>query len=96
MQFYARLSIVPFTFIHLGIIMWYFLYWDFFPKYSLRRLLPWLFLVISFVAIPLLQVAIYSKMVSVKAIDDPFVVLIIIGESVLSLGLIFYLLRRRS
>lgn len=97
MLLYARISITPFILVELGIVAWYFLYWDLFPKYSIKRLVPWLIFVASLIVIPLLQIGIYRKITSVKAIEDIFVFIVIFFESLFSVALIFYmLLERRS
>jgi len=95
MLFYARLLITPLILVELGIVAWYFLYWDLFPQYSIKRLVPWLIFIISLVTIPLLQIGIYRAITSVKAIEDIFVFLVIFLESLLSAALIFYLLLKR-
>ena len=51
-----RLTIILLVPIELGIVAWYFLYWDLFPKYSIRRLLPWLIFAVTGIGIPLLQI----------------------------------------
>lgn len=87
----------PLTLVELGIVGWYFLYWDQFPKYSIRRLLPWASFLISLIGIPLLQIAIYKDTTSKNAVDDPFIPILIFTESVASIALTLYLLwRRRS
>ncbi len=88
----AILFLVP---VELGIVAWYFLYWDLFPKYSVRRLLPWLILVLSAVGIPLLQMLIYKSITSTAKINDPYVGIIIFVESVMAVTLLFYLLFKR-
>jgi len=92
---FPRLLITPLIFAELGMVVWYLLYWDLFPKYSIRRLVPWLFFVASFIAIPLLQIFIYRRIASEKKIDDLFVPLVICFESITSVALGFYLLLRR-
>jgi hypothetical protein len=82
--------------IEAGIVAWYFLYWDLFPKYSVRRLLPWLiFIIITGIGIPLLQISVYRSITSLTKIDDPFVFLVIFFESVTSAALAFYILVKR-
>jgi hypothetical protein len=88
----AILFLVP---IELGIVAWYLLYWDLFPKYSVRRLLPWFIFILGAIGIPLLQTFIYRS--SVTKIDDAFVEITIFVESALPVALTFYLLfKRRS
>jgi hypothetical protein len=90
----AILFLVP---VQLGIVLWYLLYWDLFPTYSVRRLLPWLILLLSGIGIPLLQISIYQGITSRAKIDDPFVGITIFIESALAVALMFYLLfKRRS
>ncbi len=88
----AILLLVP---VELGIVAWYFLYWDLFPKYSVRRLLPWLIFVLSGVGVPLLQMFIYKSITSTAKINDPYVGVIIFVESVMAVALLFYLLLSR-
>ena len=88
----AILFLIP---VELGIVAWYFFYWDLFPKYSVRRLLPWLILVLSGVGVPLLQIFIYKLITSTAKIDDPYVNVTIFIESVMAAALSFYLLFRR-
>jgi hypothetical protein len=78
-----------------AIVAWYFLYWDLFPKYSVRRVVPWLLFVLSGIGIPLLQISIYRAITAVARIDDPFVSITIFVESMMSVALVFYLLRSR-
>jgi hypothetical protein len=92
----ARLAILPLALVQLSIVAWYLLYWDLFPKYSARRLLPWLIFVLSGIGIPLLQIYIYRSITSVGRIDDLFVAITIVAQSVLAVGVGFYLLRRRQ
>jgi len=92
-----RLTIILLVPIELGIVAWYFLYWDLFPKYSIRRLLPWLIFAVTGIGIPLLQIFVYRSITSVTKIDDPFVFVVIFAESIMSVALAFYLLiKRRS
>ena len=93
----ARVSILFFIPVELGIVAWYFLYWDLFQKYSVRRLLPWSIFILSAIGIPLLQIFIYRSITSVAKVDDPYVGATIFAESMLAVALIFYLLfKRRS
>jgi hypothetical protein len=93
----ARLAIAPLALVELGVVAWYFLYWDLFPKYSAQRLVPWLIFIMSVIGIPLLQIGIYRKLASAKEVDDVVVLLEIFLESLCSVGLIFVvLLIRRS
>ncbi len=90
----AILLLIP---VELGIVAWYFLYWDLFPKYSARRLLPWVIFVLSAIGIPLLQIFIYRSIMSVAKVEDPYVGVVIFVESMLAVVLVFYLLfKRRS
>jgi membrane associated rhomboid family serine protease len=91
----ARLMITPLALVELAIVAWYFLYWDLFPKWSLRRLVPWMIFMISVGGIPFLQIGIYKQLASVAVVDDPFVALLIAAEGLLSAALMFYLLLRR-
>ena len=88
----AILFLVP---VELGIVAWYFLYWDLFPKCSVRRLLPWLIVILSGIGVPLLQLFIYKSMTSATKVDDPYVALTIFAESALAVALVFYLLSKR-
>lgn len=90
-----RILITPLALVELGIVGWYFLYWDLFPKYSIRRLLPWVIFLASAIGIPLLQIAIYKDATSKQVVDDPFVSIVIFAESIASVALAFYLLLRR-
>ena len=92
----ARLAILPLALVELGVTAWYILYWDLFPKYSLRRLLPWLIFVLSGIGIPLLQISIYRLIApAVGRIDDVYLAMTLAGESALAVVLMFYLLHRR-
>ena len=93
---YALCLILPFFLLELGIVAWYFLYWDLFPKKSAKRLIPWFIFLLSLLAIPIIQIGIYRKIYSVEIVDNLTVYLIIVLESLFSTVLIFYLLRRRS
>ena len=88
----AILFLVP---IELGIVAWYFRYWDLFPKYSVRRLLPWLIFILSAIGIPLFQIFIYRSITSVTKVEDPYVGITIFLESALAVALMFYLLLKR-
>ena len=90
-----RFTIILLVPIEIGIVAWYFLYWDLFPKYSIRRLLPWLIFVVAGIGIPLLQIFVYRSITSVTKIDDPFVFVVIFAESMMSVALAFYLLSKR-
>jgi hypothetical protein len=93
----ARLAILPLALVELGVVAWYLLYWDLFPKYSVRRLLPWLIFVLSGIGIPLFQISIYRLITSaVGRIDDLYLAMTIAGQSALAVVLGFYLLRRRQ
>lgn len=93
----ARVAILLLMPVELGIVAWYFLYWDLFPKYSVRRLLPWSIFIMSAIGIPLLQIFVYRAITSVAKVDDPYVGITIFAESILALALMFYLLfKRRS
>ncbi len=81
--------------IELGIVAWYFLYWDLFPKYSVQRLLPWLIFLLSGVGIPLLQIFMYKSITSTAKVDDLYVGVTIFAESMLAVALAFYLLFKR-
>jgi hypothetical protein len=91
----SRILITPLMLIELGIVGWYFLYWDLFPKYSVRRLLPWAILLLSTIGIPLLQIAAYKDVTSQQVVQDPFVPILISTESAASVALAFCLLLRR-
>ena len=92
-----RLTVLLVAPIEFAVVAWYFLYWDLFPKYSIRRLLPWLIFLLTGVAVPLVQISIYRGMTSVTKVDDPFVGIVIFMESMGAVALAFYLLiRRRS
>jgi hypothetical protein len=95
MLFYARVLITPFVLVELGIVAWYLLYWDLFPKYSIRRLVPWSLLILSAIGIPLLQIYTYRIITMEAAVNDVFVHLVIFSESVASAAFGFYLLLKR-
>ena len=84
--------LVPFQ---LGIVAWYFLYWDRFPKYSLRQLLPWLILFLSGIGVPFAQIWIYRRITSLGRIDDPYLGITIFAQSAMAIALAFYLLVKR-
>ena len=92
---YARLLITPLILVELGIVAWYLLYWDLFPKYFIRKLVPWVLFIFSVIGIPLLQIYIYREITSEKAVNDAFVPLVIFVESMASVALGFYLLLKR-
>ena len=94
MSFYGLLSIAPLALLEFGAVAWYLLYWDRFPKNSIRRLLPWLIFILSLVGIPILQIKIYQRVTSLDIVGDGVFILISL-ESVLAIALIFYLLVRR-
>ena len=90
----AILFLVP---VELGIVAWYFLYWDLFPKWSVRRLFAWSIFILTVIGVPLLQIFIYRSITSVANVDGSYVLLIIFSESILAVALVFYLLfKRRS
>ena len=74
---------------------WYILYWDLFPKYSFRRIVAWLLFIATGVVIPLLQIELYKRVNSIERVDDLFIGILIFAESVLSVGLIFFVLLKR-
>lgn len=92
----ARISLVPFMLLEIGIVGWYFSQWDDLPKYSVRRVLAWTIFMISAVALPLLQISIYRRLTSARRVEDPFVGGVILIESLVSVALAFYLVKRRS
>lgn len=91
----ARVAILFLVPVQLGIVAWYLLYWDLFPKYSVRRLLAWSIFFLSMVSIPLLQILIYRAITSIRKIEDPYVAITISVEGALALALMFYLLLKR-
>jgi len=90
-----RAAILLLAPVPLGVVAWYLLYWDLFPRYSLRRLLSWFMLMLSVIGIPLLQMLIYRSVISVTNIGDGFVEITIFMQSALAVALAFYLLLRR-
>jgi hypothetical protein len=93
-SFYGELLIALLVLVELGVVGWYFLHWDLFPKYSIRRLFPWSVLISSILGIPLLQIYIYRTITAETIVGD-VMLLIISLESILSTALMFYLLLRR-
>ena len=91
----SKLTIVPLALFQWGIIAWYLLYWDLFPKYSLRRLIPWILLLASAVGVPAVQALIYRRMASTNRVEGWFVPLTIIFESAVSVALALYILSKR-
>lgn len=92
----ARVLMAPFMLFEIGIVGWYFSHWDVLPKYAVRRLLAWTIFMISAVALPLLQISIYRRLTSWRRVEDPFVGVVILVESLVSVVLAFYLVKRRS
>lgn len=92
----ARLSVLPLAVVEWGIVLWYFLYWDLFPKYSARRLIPWALFVLSVPAIVLLQIHIYKYIASVHRINDVVFKGALVFENAISVLLLFMILKRRK
>jgi hypothetical protein len=95
--FLAHLAVLLLAPIELGLVAWYLLHWDLFPKYSMQRLLPLFVLILSGIGVPLLQAFAYRVITSVTKINDLFVGATIFFQSMLAVALGFYLLfKRRS
>ena len=92
----ARVPIILLMPLEIGIVGWYFWHWDVLPKYSVRRLLAWAIFMISAVALPLLQISIYRRLTASRRVEDPFVGIVILLESLISVFLAFYLVKKRS
>ena|ERR1700678_2413057 len=90
-----KLAVVPLCLIEWGIVGWYVLYWDMFPKYSPRRLIPWLLLLGCVVAIPVAQALLYRQLAWTSKVEGWFVPVTIFIESTMSAGLMLYLLKKR-
>jgi hypothetical protein len=90
-----RLATILLMPIELAIVGWYFAYWDTFPKYSARRLIPWLVFMTSSIAIPLLQISVYKMITFTAKVEDPFVSVSIFTESLMSAAIAFYFLAKR-
>jgi hypothetical protein len=89
----ATMALVP---VELSFVAWYMLYWDLFPKYSLRRIVAWLLFIASVVIVPLLQIQLYKSINLIERADSLFISYLIITESVLSTALMFlFLILRR-
>lgn len=82
--------------VELSLVAWYLLYWDLFPKYSLRRIIAWLLFLATLVIVPLLQIELYKRLNSIERADSLFVSGLIILESVLSIALMFFILTHRK
>jgi hypothetical protein len=90
-----RLAIILFIPFQLALVVWYLIYWDLFPKYSLRRLIPCVVFILSGIIIPLLQIFIYKTITGVASVDDIWVGIIVLIQSGAVVAVIFYLLLRR-
>ena len=90
-----RLAIIIITPIQLALVAWYFAYWDKFPKYSLRRIIPWAIFTMSGIGIPLFQIFIYKNISGAKKVDDTWVGVIILLQSGTSIAMMYYILLKR-
>jgi hypothetical protein len=91
----SKIAVLPLSIVEWVIVGWYVLYWDLFPKYSLRRLIPWFLLLASVVAIPVAQALLYRRLTSTNKVEGWFVPITIFIESAISVGLVLYFLKKR-
>jgi len=94
MPVFGVLLAVLLAFVQLGIVAWYFLYWDIFPKYSAQKIVSWLLSVLGVSAVPLLQIKIYQAVTSEQKVGDALLVMIFF-ECMSSVILLLYLLVKR-
>jgi hypothetical protein len=92
----GRLAILPFALLELGIVLWYLTYWDLFPRYSLKRLVPWFISVLSIGGTALGQLRLYLWITSSTRLTDNFVYAVLFVQSIFSGLLIFFVLIKRS
>lgn len=74
---------------------WYFSYWDLFPKYSLRRLIPWLIFVLSGIGVPVAQILLYRGLTLTGRLEGLFVPVVVVAQSAITVAIALCMLKRR-
>ncbi len=87
----ARVLILLLALIEVGLAAWYVAYWDRVPHTSRKRRATWLTFCASAIVIPLVQALIFKSTAPERLVPDPFVLLVIGGESLVSAALLIYL-----
>jgi hypothetical protein len=92
----ARVLISAFSLASLVFIWWYVSYWNLFPKYSIKRVIPWLALVCLTASAPFIQMIVYREFAlnGTGPIQDQFVFGLIAAQGFLGVALIFWGLKK--
>jgi hypothetical protein len=92
----GRLAVLPLAAVEWALVAWYVLYWDLFPKHSLRRLIPWAILILSVLGILILQIFIYKQITGVRQVSDDVFKVMLAAENFIGGFVLLYLLNRRK
>ena len=87
----AYAAISPFVFLELAITVWYHVYWVDRPRDSVARTLCWLVFVGSLFGTPIVQIELFRWIIGKLLVND-IVIATICAESLLSIGIGFYLM----
>ena len=83
-----RLAVASLALVEFGIFAWHFHYWNRFPKYSLKRVIPWVVCVSSSIGIPLAQILLYRALTGANKVvgsDQSFLAAVIVIEGVVAI-----------